>query len=622
MALDSGWQEHPALRRRFVVLSLLAVIIFALLLLRLWYLQVISVERYQTLSERNRIRYIPISAPRGVIYDRDGDLLVANRPAFTVSVLRQEVEDKDQLLDRLAGYLGMPREALDKRWEAGRRVPPYRPFVLAEDVGRDAVERVQENSIDLPGVLVEVRPMRAYPYGEMAGHLFGYLGEITEKELDEEAFADYRPGDYVGKSGLEQLLEADLRGQEGERLIEVDVKGKELRTLKTLEPLPGHKVYLTLQRRVQQAAEAAFGDQAGAAVALDPKTGEDLAMVSKPSFDPGMFARGISGKEWLALLRDPRHPLQNKALQGQYPPGSTFKLVTALAALRAGAIQPGTTLDCGGSLEVGDREFRCWKKRGHGPTDLKKAIRESCDVYFYQVALSVGIDRIAEMAHELGLGQVLGFATGGEKSGLIPDRAWKRRRFGTSWYDGETVNAAIGQGFVTATPLQLAEMTATIANGGRLLRPHIVKEVTDLQGDVLRKTSPELLGTADLPKPDLKAVQRGLVAVVNEAHGTGWSSHLAEIKVAGKTGTAQVVRLKDEEDETAAGHIPYRFRDHALFVAYAPAEDPQIAVAVVVEHGSHGGSAAGPIVRAILESYFGIQGRRSEPPTPDTGTGD
>lgn len=618
MSLDPGWREHPGLRRRFLVVSLLAIAIFLLLVLRLWYLQVISVDRYRTLSERNRIRYLPIAAPRGPIYDRNGELLIDNRPAFAVSVLRQEVEDKEQLLDRLATYLGVPRETLAERWEEGRRYPPYRPFPVAEDVSRDVVERIQENSIDLPGVLIQVRPLRSYPYQELAAHLFGYLGEITDRELDEERYADYSPGDFIGKSGLEQYLESDLRGKEGERLIEVDVKGKELRILKTQEPRPGHKVYLTLNRAVQQAAEKAFGDEAGAAVAIDPRTGEILAMVSRPAYSPAQFASGISTKDWLALLKNPRHPLENKALRGQYPPGSTFKLVTALAALKAGVITPTTTVDCTGSLTLGNRDFRCWKKEGHGPTDLKKAIRESCDVYFYQAGLGVGIDRIADMAHQLGLGETLGFPPGGESAGLVPDREWKRRRYGVPWYDGETVIAAIGQGYVTATPLQLAVMTATIANGGRLLRPHVVKEVTDLEGRELRSPEPELIGTADIPEADLRAVRRGMEAVVNEPHGTGWASHLDAVRVAGKTGTAQVVRMK-EDPKASREEVAYRLRDHALFVAYAPADDPQIAVAVVVEHGSHGGSTAAPVARAIFQSYLGLESQEPATPAPFSG---
>ncbi len=605
MALNSGWAGSPGLRNRFLIFSLAAIGIFLLLILRLWYLQVISTERYRDLSEKNRVRYIPIVASRGPIFDRDGKMLVDNRPAFTISVLRQEVDDRNQLLERLSKYLGVPEKDLLQRWEAGSRFPRYRPFPLADDVSRDILEKVQENSVDLPGIMAEVRPLRSYPNGEMAAHLFGYLGEITESDLRRQTEDEYRPGDYIGKSGLEKKLENYLRGTGGERRVEVDVRGKELRQLKVLEPVPGDRVYLTMQLDLQRATEAAFGDQAGAAVVLDVHTGEVLAMVSRPSFDPAAFARGISGEEWIRLLQDARHPLQNKAIKGQYPPGSTFKIVTALAALKAGVITPATTVFCSGKFELGTREFRCWKRGGHGTVDLKKALRESCDVYFYKVGLELGIDRIADMARSLGLGAPLGFPLEGEKGGLIPTREWKQKRFQDRWYDGESIIAAIGQGYVLVTPLQLAVMTAAVANGGTVLRPRLIKRVEDLAGKDLLETSPEVIDSLGLRPGDLRNVQRGMEAVVNEPHGTGGASRLDGVRVAGKTGSAQVVKLKEDRNKNEAT-IPYRFRDHALFIAYAPADHPQIAVAVVVEHGMHGGSAAAPIARAIFESYFGI----------------
>ncbi len=606
MSLNSGWSDIPGPRKQFLIISLAATFIFLLLLLRLWYLQIISVDRYQLLSEKNRIRYVPISAPRGPIYDRNGRLLVDNRPAFGISVLRQEVEDRDGLVDRLAAYLGEDPEVLLKRWEGGRRFPNYRPFPLAEDIDRDTLEEIQENSVDLPGVLVEVRPMRSYPYEEMAAHLFGYLGEITERELQEGESEGYRPGDYVGKSGLEKRLEPQLRGEAGERLVEVDVQGKELRLLKTREPVPGNKVYLTLDRDLQAAAEKAFGDFAGAAVVIDVHTGEVLALVSRPSFNPAIFARGITGKEWIELLQNPQHPLQNKAIKGQYPPGSTFKIVTALAALQAGAATTSTTVDCTGSMPLGNRVFRCWKKYGHGRTDLKKALKESCDVWFYQVALDLGIDRLSAMAKDLGMGAPLGFPLEWEKGGLIPTRQWKKNRFGTSWYNGETVIAAIGQGYVLATPLQLAVMTAAVANGGTVLKPQVVKRIEDLAGNLVQEATPEVISRIQVSQADLKAVQRGLESVVNEPGGTAWSHRLEGVRVAGKTGTAQVVKLKEDRDQEKIEDIKYRFRDHALFVSYAPAEDPRIAIAVVAEHGGSGSRAAAPIAQAIAAAYFQV----------------
>ncbi len=606
MKVRTRWVDLPRLKNRFVALTVAAIVIFGILLLRLWYLQIISADQYRQLSEKNRIRYLPVAAERGPIYDHSGELLVDNRPGFTIAALRQEVDDSVLMLSRLAEYLMVDRNQLEQRWQAGRKLPRYRPVALAADVGRDGVERVQENAIDLPGVLTLVTPIRAYPYGELGSHLFGYLGEITEEELRNGRYDDYRGGDFIGQNGLERHLESYLRGREGERLLEVDVKGKELRTLKTLEPVPGQKTFLTLRREVQMAAEQALGEQAGAAVVLDVRTGEVLALVSKPSFDPALFARGITPEEWLELLQDERHPLQNKALRGQYPPGSTFKLISALAALKSGQVTPAYSVNCTGRIELGPREFRCWKKKGHGETDMKKAIRESCDVWFYETSLKTGVDLIAATAREFGLGSERGYLPAMERAGLIPDTAWKKRRFNDRWYDGETVIASIGQGFVLTTPMQLAVMTAAIANGGKVMRPYVVSRIEDFDGNILREFGPEQLQTADVAPQHLAALKEGLVAVVNEKHGTGWASRLKGVTVAGKTGTAQVIRMKsDEEEEKIKDEdIAYRFRDHALFVSYAPAENPEIAIAVVVEHGSHGSTAAAPVSRAILDAYF------------------
>lgn len=605
MNVKAAWLDSSEWRKRFILLSLAATLVFALLLLRLWYLQVISAERYLELSEKNRIRHVAIAAPRGPIYDRNGELLVDNRPSFGISVLRQEVDDSSALLDRLAAYLQIPREDLQKRWDAGLRFPSFRPMPLADDISRDVLEQVQENSVNLPGVLIEVRPLRSYPYAESAAHLFGYLGEITEAELQSAEFEGYRPGDFVGKSGLEKSLEPKLRGVAGQRRVEVDVRGKELRLLKIQDAVAGNKVYLTIDRKLQQATEAAFGEQAGSAVVLDARTGAVLAMASLPSFNPALFARGISGEEWISLLQNPHHPLQNKSIKGQYPPASTFKIVTALAALKAGIATPGTAVNCQGAFKFGNRDFRCWKKHGHGRVDLKKALKESCDVWFYQVGLELGIDRLSQMAFDLGLGAALDFPLEFEKSGLVPTRAWKKKRFGSRWYDGETVIASIGQGYVLTTPLQLATMMATVVNGGTVLRPQVVRRVESLGGEVLREVTPEVIKSNPLAPGDLKVVLKALDAVVNEPGGTAWASHLNEVHYGGKTGTAQVVRLRDERDRKR--EAPYRFRDHGLFVGYAPVENPEIVVAVVVEHGGGGGSAAAPVARKIIASYFGIE---------------
>lgn len=593
------------LRQRCTWMSLAATLIFAILAARLWYLQVIKTEDFTALSERNRTRYIPVAPPRGPIFDRNSTLLVENRPAFGVSALRSEIDDSAVLSERLAKLTGVPAEELRRRLAAGKKLPAYQPVSLVDDIGRDAMELIQEQGIYLPGVFIEVRPVRSYTRGSAGAHLFGYIGAISERDLQGGRADTYRIGDLIGRSGLEKHLEEYLRGAGGEKRVEVDARGRELRQLKALEPVPGKKVYLSIDIALQEAAEKAFGDQSGAAVALDVNTGEVLAMASRPGFDPALFASGITAEAWKNLLTDPQHPLQNRAIQGQYPPGSTFKIVTALSALEAGVATPSTTVQCNGIMTLGDREIRCWKKEGHGSVDLKKALRESCDIWFYQVGLRLGIDQLSTTALNFGLGQPLGFPLDGEKKGLIPTRQWKKRRFGQNWYDGETAIAAIGQGYVLATPLQLAVMTAAVANGGAVLQPQVVRRIEELDGTPVFTAQPKVLRTLELDSTALTAVRRGLEAVVNEPGGTAAVCRLSEVRVAGKTGTAQVVKRKDDKDKSAV-EDPRQFRDHALFVAYAPAERPQVAVAVVVEHGGHGGTTAAPIARAMLRRYFGL----------------
>jgi len=606
MGLNTRWIELPVVHKRLLLFSVAAAALFLLLALRLWYLQIISYDRYTERSMRNRTRVLSLAAPRGPIYDRDGILLVDNRPSFTISVMRQDVANRDALLQRLAGLLDTDVAVLEERWARGSRFPIYRPVPLATDVAREVMERVLEHSTNLPGILVEVLPVRDYLEKGSEAHLVGYLGEVTENELSQDLFEGLQPGDYVGKLALEKAYEPYLHGQKGQRRVEVDVKGKLLKQLEVDPALPGNKIFLTISRDVQRAADQAFGDQSGAAVALDVRTGGVLAILSRPTFDPALFASGIESEEWSQLLKNPRHPLQNKALSGLYSPASTFKMIVALAALRDGTINPHRVIDCDGSFSLGETEFRCWKKDGHGQTDLKKALRESCDVYFYQVGLELGIDKLEEAAREFGLGSPVGFPLVGEKAGVIPSRSWKRQRFNKPWYGGETVIASIGQGYVLVTPIQLAVMTAALANHGDVLQPQIIQRIEDWNGNVLQENQTQVARHIDFPEEAWKSIDRGLVAAVNEPHGTGWAAHLKNIKVAGKTGTSQVIRRKsdEEEEEAEQGEVPYRFRAHALFVAYAPAENPEIAVAVVVEHGRHGGSAAGPIAKAMLETYF------------------
>jgi penicillin-binding protein 2 len=585
--------------RRLLFLTIGVSILFFVLLMRLWYLQIVKADEFRNLSENNRLRLAPVAASRGTILDRNGEILVDNLPSFSITVIPQEVTDKDGLLKSLSRLVGMNEADLAEKWLKGNKRSRYQPIILASNITRDQLEILEENRLSLPGLDVAMHPIRAYSHGLLGAHLFGHLGEISEQEMGNVRFKGYNPGDYVGKSGIERNWEKELHGVDGGRQIEVDAMGRFLRTVSERSPITGNSLVLTIDLKLQKAAEAAFGEQAGAAVALDVNSGEVLAFVSNPSFDPALFAGRLPAETWNSYLTDKRHPLENKALKGQYPPGSTFKIITALAGLEEGLIDEDTTVTCTGSYKFGNRSFGCWNRKGHGTVNLRKALRESCDVYFYRLGERLGVDKLAFYATKFGLGKPLGIGLENEKAGLMPTKAWKEKKYGKKWLSGETLSVAIGQGYVLTTPLQLAAMTAEVATEGTVYAPHLVKRVVSPEGKVLQEFHPAVVRRESLRGETWRAVKRGLFAVVNEPGGTAAVARLYEVKVAGKTGTSQVVKLRDRR-----GGIPYQYRDHALFVAFAPFEKPEIAVAVVVEHGEHGGSAAAPIAGKILRTYF------------------
>ncbi len=586
-------------RRRVLGMSIAVAVVFFVLLSRLWYLQIIESGNLRELSENNRLRFVPVAASRGEILDRNGKVLVSNSPSFSVAVIPQDVKDKDALLNTLARYLNLDPAELQDKWEKGKGRAKFYPIIIASGITREQMEYLEENRLRLPGLDIEMKPIRQYDNGQLAAHLLGYLGEISEADLDKETSQYYNPGDYVGKSGIERSWERYLHGSDGGRQIEVDARGRYLRTISETSPTIGNSIVLTIDRNLQKRAEQAFGDKAGAAVAMDVNSGEILALVSNPGFDPSLFTGHMSSKQWQTYLEDKRHPLENKALKGQYPPGSTFKIITALAGLKEGLIDDTTSVVCKGSYTVGRDTFKCWDKKGHGVVNLKKALKESCDVYFYKLGERLGVDRIAAYAREFGLGSPMGIGLENERGGLIPTSEWKEKKYGKKWYRGETLPVSIGQGYVLMTPIQLAAMIAGVATDGTIYRPHLVKRVVDPDGRVMKEFSPEVLKKVALPPGLFQQVKEGLLAVVNEPHGTGAMARLYEVKVAGKSGTSQVVKMRDSK-----GNVPYQYRDHALFVAFAPYDKPEIAVAVVVEHGEHGGSAAAPIVGSILRAYF------------------
>ena len=592
---------HP--KRRTIPLAFGVTIIFCLLILRLWYLQILYVDEYRALSENNRLRFLPVAASRGALMDRNGTVIVRNRPSFNLALIPQEITDVEAMLDRLASLLGLDRAELGERWQKTRGRARYYPVVVATNITRDQVEIVEENRLRLAGVEISMKPVREYNFKQSAAHLLGYIGEVSEKELDSEEYLDYNPGDYVGKNGIEKAWEAELHGEDGGRQLEVDSRGRVLRVLNESHPTVGNSLVLTIDQRLQQAAERAFGSQAGAAVVMDVTNGEILAFVSSPTFDPALFAGKIPTDIWEKYLNDKRHPLQNKALSGQYPPGSTFKMITALAGLEAGVVNESTTVHCDGTYEMGSGKFRCWSRTGHGSVNLRRSLRESCDVYYYHLGERLGIDRLAAMCRRFGLGEAMGIGLPGEKKGLIPTTEWKLKRFGRRWVPGDTPPAAIGQGYVLMTPIQMVSMVATVANEGTVFRPRLVKQLVDADGKVLKEFVPEILGRVGASVANFKKVKQGLYAVVNDAGGTGAAARVSDLKVAGKTGTSQVVKLGEDRKRRMA----YEYQDHALFTAFAPYDKPEVAVAVVVEHGGGGGAVAAPIAGQILRAWSDLK---------------
>jgi penicillin-binding protein 2 len=610
----------PELQVRMGVAAAVILVSFSLLGIRLWYLQVDKGSEMRLMSEQNRVRLVRVPAARGVVYDRHGEILVDNRPSFDVVFVPEDARhDRHQVLATLARHLGEEDAALRQDARAGAKRPPYQGIVLRRDLDWAGVVALETHQIDLPGISLQVAPRRYYPYGPLAAHLLGYVGEVSQRELEQAGAGEaaYRSGDLVGKAGLERAYDEVIRGEPGGEQVEVDALGRRVRVLDHVGDVPGHTLTLTLDRDLQDVAERALGDSDGAIAAIDPRNGEILVMVSKPAFDPNIFARGIRREEWRALMQDPKHPLNNRATQGQYPPGSTFKVAVAagIAQEKIGGPNPG--VHCSGGIPFGNHFFRCWKKGGHGSVDLHWAVVESCDVFFYTYGQKLGVDGIAKYARGLGLGLPTGVALENEKTGLIPDSEWKQRRFKQPWFPGETLSVAIGQGYVTATPLQMANLAATLANGGTRYRPRYVKQVDSADGSISSRPEPEILGEAGLGKAALDKVRSAMRDVVMSDRGTGKKARVLGTEVAGKTGTAQVVKLGVDRERSNKG--AKKTRDHAWFIAYAPIDKPEIAIAAIVEHaGGGGGAIAAPLVHTILNHYFGRdQGPMPPPPTQE-----
>ncbi len=593
-------------RKKIRIFVILVVLCFIMLWTRVWFLQILKGEAFKGQSENNRVRMVSLPAYRGKVLDRNGETLVSIRPSFNLYITPEDTQDLDKTLTFLSSQITIEKDVLMKEIE---RAAPFQNILVKRDLPWGQIAFVEENNRLLPGVHLKVEPLRDYVHKDLAAHVLGYLGEVTKSGLEGKGKKAYSPGDLIGKKGMELLFEDQLRGQKGYKEVEVDVAGRELETLRMLPPQSGNNLTLTLDIRLQRLAESLMTGteeepKRGSVVLMKVQTGEVLAMVSQPAFDPNRFASGISRSDWRSLALNKNHPLQNRAIDGQYPPGSTFKVVTALAGLEEKVVTPETKIYCPGSFRLGRGFYRCWKRGGHGHVDLHDALVQSCDVYFYTVGHRLGIDTLAKYARKMGLGNLTGIFLTGEKPGLVPTSQWKLKARKEPWQPGETISVSIGQGFNLVTPVQQARLIATVANGGMVLRPYLIQKVTDNQGRTLKENLPQILYRMDANKNYFEKIREGLLGVVNEPRGTGRRARLKNVQVAGKTGTAQVVRMKAFESEGEKEEIPYEFRDHAWFFAFAPYEEPEVAVAVIVEHGGHGGAAAAPIAKELLSEYF------------------
>lgn len=600
----------PELRRRVRWLYWLLVVAFFGLSFRLVHLQIIEGQRYTFLSENNRIRLKRVPGTRGMIFDRSGQLLVDSRPSFDLVFVPEDSDDPENTLRYLARHLKWDEHELLDTYEQSKGRVAFDEMILGRDVEWSTVVAMETHQLDLPGVTLRVRPRRNYSDGPMAAHVLGYMGEINQRQLQALKDQGYRVGDEIGQYGLERHWEEVLRGRSGGQQVEVDALGRRMRVLHEVGDVPGYTMHLTLDRQLQDSAYEALQGKQGTIVAIDVRDGGILAMASTPAFDPNAFARGIKADEWNGLVKDRLRPLSNRSTQGQYPPGSTFKIIMAIAALEEGVINPDAFISDPGFFFFGNRRFRDWKQGGHGMVNLHKSLVESCDTYYYQLSTKLGVDTIAKWSRAFGLGEKTGVDLDDERSGLIPDTEWKRKRFRQPWYPGETLSVGIGQGYVTTTPLQLANMMAAVANGGRLYRPRLVNKVETVDGATVREYQPELIRKIELKPDTLTRVHKALADVVQGPGGTGKPGRSELIDIAGKTGTAQVIEMKGAYLKNE--QLSQFQRDHAWFVAYAPAQNPRVAIAVLVEHGGHGSAAAAPMAKKVLEKFAELEAQSLE----------
>ncbi len=598
--LQSDYNEKLFSRRAFFIggVQLLGLIVLGA---RLAWLQIVQGGRYKTLSDKNRINIKIIAPSRGDIVDRFGVPLAINTQNYQVLIVPEQADDLEGALRSLQKLIHIEERDIKRVIKNASRSAKFIPLKIKEDLTWEEVAKIEVNLPDLPGLSIDVGDIRTYPYRGATAHIVGYVRAVSPKDMTDDPLLKL-PDFKIGKTGIEKIYDLDLRGKAGALEVEVNVIGREVRELNRKEAVAGKRVTLTIDGELQRFTQEVLGrHKSASAIIMDAHNGAIYAMASHPSFDPNMFVRGLSQDTWQAMLDDPALPQTNKTISGQYPPASTFKMITALAGLKAGVINKKTKVFCSGYYEYGNEKFHCWKKQGHGNVDLFDALAQSCDVYFYKMATEVGINAIADMARRFGLGDRLGFELNGEAPGLITDKAWKRRYFGKKWYAGETIVSSIGQGGMRTTPLQLAVMTARMVNGGKAVKPWITGYLGD---QFLGKDNLDNLDNIAIPKSHLDLVMRGMDMAVNDKKGTAYNSRIEEEnwRMGGKTGTAQVRRITKEQRKLGIRNedLPWKQRHHALFVGYAPISNPRYVCSVVVEHGVGGASAAAPIAKDLL----------------------
>ncbi len=617
MAFLGQEEQIREFQDRFKFLYAVLFLGLGLLVSRLVFLQILRGDQMRNYSEENRIKRVKVTSPRGMIFDRNHQLLIDNRPDFDLEVIPQYLHESKQekkVIGMLSRILKLPESDIGESLDKAKIQPSFLPVKIKTDLSRDEVAQVEVRKIDMPGVEVKEEIKRTNIYGDIAAHLLGYIGEVNSTELPilNKLAQKYRLGDSIGRFGLEQRMEDYLRGIDGENIREVDalgrvkldrVKSRVLQKIQGRDAVPGKNLILTIDQDLQEIASTTFGSKIGSVVAIDPRNGEVLTMLSRPSFDPTAFSRGIPTKTWNKLLNNENHPLRDKTIQDHYSPGSVFKIVTAIAALQEEVIDENTKFHCPGVIKIGNRLYHCHSK--HGEINVVRAITQSCDVFFYRVAQKLkSVDDIAKWAVILGLGKRTGINLAGEVPGLIPTEGWKKKRLNQEWNAGETATVAIGQSFVLTTTLQLANLYAALGNGGTLYRPYIVKKIESSEGKVLKEFHPEVLSQVHLNPKTVELVKQGLWGVINSPIGTGYSQRIPGVDFVGKTGTVQVIRLAADKIYTKCESMKFHDRHNAIFVGFAPVKDPTIAVAIVGEHACHGGTGAAPIARAIIKKYL------------------